>query len=76
MALWEVRMSKVIAVDAFIVVDAVTGEQCNDGRTEVAHFGFDPNKCKVSVDDNNILSVTQEGLKMRLLCPPQIWRSV
>lgn len=67
---------KVISVDAFVMVYPGTEEVLNDGRTEVAYFGFDPRTCAISVDENGILSVEQEGLRMQLLCPPQLWRRV
>jgi hypothetical protein len=46
------------------------------GMEVVLGFGFDPDKCKIEVDDEGALTITQEGYNCFHACAPDFWRRV
>ena len=46
------------------------------GEYTVARFGFNPDKCKIEVEDNDSLVVTQEGYYVTHVCSPEFYAIV
>ena len=69
-------MPERIKADDFIAINPLTGEKIASGREELVNFGFDPDLCKIMINDDAILSVEQEGLNLKLACSPRHWRRV
>lgn len=54
-------MPRFISIDVCFSANPVTGEIRDHGPAFVAKFGFDPERCRLTVHGDGLLTITQPG---------------